>query len=307
MEKTRPVALEPTFEQQVTRLRTRITDEIFFALGMPRSGLLRRVFGWLFYLPADRFGHIAARFENEVTRDGLGAGAVSVMHDFSLSATVRGVENIPLSGPTLILSNHPGAYDSVVITAQIPRRDLTLVVSDVPFSRALEAASPHFIFVSTDMAERMSSLRAMVQHLKDGGALLLFPLGEVEPDPAFMPGAAETMAGWSHSIEILLRKVPETRLVIEIASGVLLPRFVYNPITRLRRMPYHQQKLGELLQIFQQMLAPKSVEKINMHISFSKPIRLAELPPGEVMPAVIRRARLALAEHIAWNQTFKRT
>jgi hypothetical protein len=304
MEKTGAITSAPTYDEQVAVLRARITDEIFFALGLSRSGVLRRAFGSLFYLPANRFGHVAAHFENETTRAGLSAGALSVMHDFSLSATTSGAENIPLAGPTLILSNHPGAYDSVVITSQIPRKDLTLVVSDVPFSRALTAARPHFVFVSTNITERMNALREMVHHLQNGGALLLFASGEVEPDPAFMPGSAETMATWSRSIEILLRKVPETQLVIEIASGVLLPRFVYNPITRLRKMWYHQQKLGELLQIFQQLLFPKSIGPIDIHISFSKPVRLAELGGGEVMPAVIQRARLALAEHVEWNKTF---
>ena len=118
------------------------------------------------------------------------------MRDFSLNVTTNGVENIPPKGPVLIISNNPGAYDSVIITACIPRKDLTLVVSDVPFSRALAAARAHFIFVSTDIPSRANALRQMVQHLNNGGALLLFASGEVEPDPAFMPGAAETMATW---------------------------------------------------------------------------------------------------------------
>jgi hypothetical protein len=147
----------------------------------------------------------------------------------------------------------------------------------------------------------MNALRQMAQHLKNGGALLLFPGGEVEPDPAFMSGAAEPMAAWSRSIEIVLRKVPETRLMVEIASGVLLPKFVYNPITRLRKMPYHQQKLGEMLQIFQQLLFPKSVGVINAHVSFSKPILSTEFSGKTWMPSIVEKARQALEEHMQWN------
>lgn len=291
---------QPTYDEQVALLGDRITDEIFFVLGLPRSGFLRRSFGALFHLPANRFGRVAANFENETTRAGLGAGARQVMDDFSLTVATTGVENIPSEGPVLIISNHPGAYDSVIITACIPRKDLTLVVSDIPFARALASARAHFIFVSTDTTERMNALRQMVKHLKNGGALLLFASGEVEPDPAFMPGAAETMATWSRSIEVLLRKVPEARLVVEIASGVLLPKFVYNPITKLRKMPYHQQKLGEMLQIFQQLLFPKSVGEINVHVSFSKPILPDELSGRVWMPDIIEKARHALEQHIQW-------
>jgi hypothetical protein len=288
----------PSYPEQVAVLRTRITDEIFFALGMKRQGLLQRMLGRLVWKPADRFGHIAANFENEVRRAGLGAGACRVMQDFGLSVNACGIEQIPPRGPLLILANHPGAYDSVVITSCIPRPDLKLVVSDVPFTRALETASPYFIYVSTDTVERMSALRQAVEHLKQGGAILLFASGEVEPDPAFMPGAAATIQTWSRSIEIMLRKAPETRLQIAIASGVLLPRFVYHPITRIRKMPYHQQKLGELLQILQQLLFPRSVAPIRVRVSFSRPVLAADLAGEELMPSVIQHAREKLAEHL---------
>jgi len=294
------IADQAAYDAQVIVLQNRITDEIFFALGLPRSGLARRALGSLFYTPAHRFGRVAANFENETTRAGLGAGAIQIMRDFSLTSTTRGVENIPAEGPVLILSNHPGAYDSAVITAAIPRRDLTLVVSDVGFTRALTAAQPHFVFVSTDMVERMDSIRQMVHRLQNGGSVLLFARGDVEPDPSFMPGAAETMASWSRSIEILLRKAPQTQLVIEIASGVILPKFMNNPIARLRRLPYHQQKLAEMLQMFQQLLFPKSIGTINVHVSFSQPFLAASLPQADLMPAVITRARQALEEHLLW-------
>jgi 1-acyl-sn-glycerol-3-phosphate acyltransferase len=266
---------------------------------------VRRALGSLFYLPAHRFGQVAANFENETTRAGLGAGAAQIMRDFSLTSTACGVENIPTEGPVLIVANHPGSYDSAVITASVPRRDLTLVVSDVPFVRSLAAASPHFIFVSTDMTERMDAIRQMVHRLQNGGAVLLFARGDVEPDPSFMSGAAATMAEWSHSIEILVRKVPQTQLVVEISSGVILPQFMNNPIVRLRRMPYHQQKLAEMLQLFQQLLFPKSIGETHVHISFSRPTLATDLPQTELMPAVIARARQALEEHVTWIKTLK--
>ena len=134
------IADQAAYDAQVTVLQNRITDEIFFALGLGRSGFLRRALGSLFYAPAHRFGRIAANFENETTRAGLAVGAMQIMRDFSLTSTTRGCENIPAEGPVLILANHPGAYDSAVITAAVPRRDLTLVVSDVGFTRALTAA-----------------------------------------------------------------------------------------------------------------------------------------------------------------------
>ena len=47
-----------TAAEQVRILRERITDEIFLALGMSKTGILRRNLGWLFRLPTQRFASI---------------------------------------------------------------------------------------------------------------------------------------------------------------------------------------------------------------------------------------------------------
>ena len=285
-------------EPPVTAIRNRIVDEIFFALGLGRSGRWRRGLGPLFYLPANHLAQVGAILEEEAPRSGLSGASQRALPELSLHVTTYGVENIPREGPLLIVSNHAGAYDSVVITAVIPRRDLKLVVSDVGFTHALEACSRDFIFVSTDPTERMGALRACIAHLRQGGALLIFANGEVEPDPAIMPGAEQTIAGWSPSIEIMLRKAPDCWLQVVIASGMLLPKFVHSPLTLIRRMPFHRQKMGELLQILQQMLFPHSIQ-LNPRVSFARPVRARELPPDGILPDVIRRARQLLEEHVA--------
>ena len=285
-------------EPQVIAIRNRIIDEIFFALGLGRSGGWRRALGPLFYLPANHLAQIGAILEEEAPLSGLSGASQRALPDLSMHVTTHGAEYIPREGPLLVVSNHPGAYDSVAVTASIPRRDLKLVVSDVGFTHALEACSRDFIFVSTDSSERMGALRACITHLRQGGALLIFANGEVEPDPAIMPGAEQTIAGWSPSLEIMLRKAPGCWLELVIASGMMLPGFVHSPLTRIRRMPFHRQKMGELLQILQQMLFPHSV-RLNPRLSFAEPVRASELPADGIMPDVIWRARGLLEEHVA--------
>jgi len=286
--------------EQADVIRNRIVDEIFFALGLGRSSWLRRTLGFLFYLPANHLAQIAASLEDEAPRTGTSGAALRILPDLSLKVTTHGVENIPPVGPLLIVSNHPGAYDSIVVPSSIPRRDLKLVVSDVGLAHALTNCSQDFIFVSTDTTERMAALRASIHHLQSGGALLIFPNGEVEPDPAIMPGAEKTIQGWSPSIEIMLRKAPDTNLQLVIVSGVIMSRFIHNPLTRIRRMPYHQQKMAELLEILQQMLFPRSLE-FHPCVSFARPIPVSELPASEMMPVIIQKARQLLQEH---NTTF---
>ncbi len=293
--------MSPTGSQdQVSILKQRITDEIFFALGFGRTGFWRRLLGGLFSQPAGRFARIAAKLEDGVTRAGLQEGATSILGDFALCLHTWGVENIPRHGPLLIVCNHPGAYDSVAVTAAIPRPDLTLVASDVGFTRALTATSAHLIYVSTDPLERMNALRASIQHLKNGGAILLFARGDVEPDPAFMTGASETMEQWSPSIEIMLRKVPQTRLQVAIASGFILPRFAHNPLIKIRKKPFHQQKMAELFQILQQLVFPRSIGSIDVNVSFAMPVCTDELAGEKIMLAVIRLARQHLQQHIQY-------
>ena len=289
----------PSQPERVLVLRERITDEIFFALGFTRTSLARRALGPLFRRPATHFAGIADRLETEVELGGLASGAHCILPDFSTRVTTRNIERVPRTGPLLIISNHPGSYDSVAYAAVIPRPDLKMVVSDVPFSRALENTSRYFIYVPAEEETlgRMASLRQCVEHLRNGGAVLMFARGDVEPDPAFMPGAADTMALWSRSIEVMLRKVPQTCLQVAIASGVLLPRYVHSPIVKLRKQPYHQQKLAETIQILTQMLNPDSMH-IDVTISFDEAVSLAGLTPAQIMPEVVRRARSLLDEHV---------
>jgi hypothetical protein len=284
--------------EHVSAYREKIIDEICYAFGISRSGLMRRWLGPLFRYPAGRFGRIAACVDREVGSSGLTGGARRILPDLSLKTTVRGAENIPAHGPLLVASNHPGAFDSLAIMSCIPRKDLKVVLSDVPFTHAFSVAGRYFIYVPPDAAGRMTALRASMDHLQRGGALLTFAHGDVEPDPELGPGAAEAIQDWSRSIEIMLRRVPETWLQVAISSGVLLSKFVHSPIVRIRKTAPTRQKLAEVLQISRQMIFPRSI-RTHVHISFAKPVQGMDLIGDEMMPAVIRIARRLLEDHLA--------
>ena len=287
---------QPLKDNKVEVLRERITQEILAALGFSRNSWLTSIVGRIFRKPIERFSQIAARFEDEIPLSGLHGGAQKILADFPLDITAWGIKQIPKSGPLLIISNHPGAYDSLALVGCIPRKDLKLLVSDIPFSRALINANRDFIYVDFTASGGMQALRESVNHLHKLGALLIFVHGEVEPDPEFMPGASESIGGWSSSIEIMLRKVPQTRVVIAICSGVFLPQFIHHPLTRIRHNLASRQKLAEFLQVMYQLVAESS-EKANVHISFSK-LNLSRNEDGvPIMPLLIKNARDLLKEH----------
>jgi hypothetical protein len=251
---------------------------------------------------AGRFGRIAARADDGVALSGLSGGARRILPDLSLTPAPRGADRIPQDGPLLLISNHPGGFDSVVILSCIPRKDVKVFISDVPFSRAFLFARQHFIYTPKSVLGGQAALRSGVEHLQAGGSLLIFPHHEVEPDPELGPGAAEAIGDWSRSIEIMLRRVPQTRLQVAIASGVLMPKFLRNPLVRIRKEPARRQKLAEVIQIVRQMLLPRSV-RVNIHVSFGRPAEVAALAQDGLMDEVIRMARGLLDDHMASLRT----
>lgn len=259
---------------------------------------MRRLLGPLFRFPANRFGRIAAAADSEARCSGITGSARRILPDLSVKTIARGAGNIPLEGPLLVASNHPGAFDSVAILSCIPRKDVKVFISDVSFTRAFSFAGRYFIYTPKNDAGRMTALRASIGHLKNGGSLLIFAHGDVEPDPELSPGAGEAIGDWSRSIEIMLRKVPQTWLLVTIASGVLMPKFMRNPIIKIRKSAPRRQKLAEVLQMSRQMISPRGIRN-NVHISFSKPVRAQDLPADDLMPAVTKIARQLLENHMA--------
>jgi len=209
--------------------------------------------------------------------------------------------NIPLTGPVIILANHPGAYDSMAIGSAIPRTDLNIIVGKTRLYQVMPHVHPHMHYASQDRADSMTALRQATRHLEKGGTLLQFGAGKIEPDPALYPLVDAVFEHWSPSIEIFMRKVPGVQVVPTIASNVLLRRFAHHPLTHLRRDAMDQRRLAEFIQVIQQLLFPKSVDA-KPCISFSAPFSLAMLETDStqhrLMPAILDRVTAQLEEHL---------
>jgi hypothetical protein len=295
------------YRETVDLLRECITDEIFFALGFKKLNIWRRLFGPLLRQPTERFANIFARADEAIGVGGLAAGSRSILDEFGVTVHAEGSENLPKEGPLLVVSNHPGAYDSLALSACMGRRDLKVLVFESKFYRAMPNGSACLIYAKHDPTSRMIALREAIQHLCNGGAQLLFGTGRIEPDPAVLPqpGVEAAIRAWSPSVEVMLRKAPETCLGLAVTSGVLQKRFLQHPLTHLRRTPIDKRRLAEMAQVIQQLISPKSV-KINMQITFAPTIRtevLAQESSGQRwLSAIIQRELRLLDEHLeAYN------
>lgn len=274
----------------VLRLRRLLLDEVLKALGFLRFGYLGRCLEPLFLPAVQRFAELAAAFDQEVARYGFRQAARSVLPVFAEQVSVQLEAPLPEQGPLLVLSNHPGVIDSLVLASHLHREDLRIVASGVPFLRHLQATSKHLIFSSQDTFERMKAVRSIIRHLQNGGTILIFPGGKIEPDPAFMPGAAEELRNWSPSIELIVRRVPNVHLVVSAVSGVLHPTWMKNPFVRLRAGRLNQQRTAEFLQVIQQMLSPQS-PKPSPKALISAPFRLPPNVQFPILPLILEQAR----------------
>jgi len=213
---------------------------------------------------------------------------------------VCGSDGIPAQGPLLIASNHPGAVDVLTIASSLPRQDLKIVVSGVPFFHEFSFTERHFIYAPPDAHGRMLALRNAIRHLKEGGAMLIFPTGTVDPDPDVFPFAPESLETWSSSLALMLNKVPGTRLLVTMVSGVLAPECWRHPLVRLRQSFWEKQKLAEFIQVIQQLVLGRRFP-LTPRVTFGGALTLPELCLTErvddIMQAIRANARRLMEAH----------
>lgn len=278
----------------VDALTRYITDEVFIALGLPAHGWVRETFGPLFARPTRRFVELLAHFDRVVAQEGPCQAARGLLPRFADQMEVHGAETIPREGGLLVASNHPGSIDGLLIAAHAGRDDIKVIASGIPFLRNLPATARHLIYTTADPHVRMNAARASIRHLRAGGALLVYPSGLVDPDPAVHTGAQEALQLWSRSLDLFLREVPETRVLVTIVRGVVSPGWARSPITRLRRQAWERRKLAEFFQVMEQMLLPGRT-MLQPRIDFALPLSLDK--QSNPMQEILAQAQALLPQY----------
>lgn len=168
------------------------------------------------------------KMDGMVARDGhlkfasqwlLGIGAASVH--------IHGERNVPGQGPLLFVGNHAGLGDAHSLLMASPRRDTKLLAHDFGILPGLRHFRAHVIVIEPSQPHK--ALRASLRHLKAGGSLLLYPRGEIEPDPGlYLEPALESLGGWSRSVSVFARHVPGLVIVPVAVGGVISRRALRN-------------------------------------------------------------------------------
>lgn len=286
----------------IQQLSDTLIAELVKALALPETALVRRFTRAFFEKATLRFSELVLRLDKEVEQNGAMAGARWLLSRFVKGYEAEGAEMIPSEGPLIIASNHPAAYDGMVISACVARPDYKIIIGDVPPYRYLPNVSRYAIFSPQppDIHGRMLAVRRAIRHLKNGGALLMFPRGGIEPDPAFMPNADEEFDKWSHSLEIFLRRVPQTRVLVTAVSGVISREIFHHPITWFRKNRADKQRLTFMYQMIRQALSGNELFGLIPKVTFGE--ILEGLNPDSLLAEIERAARRTLERHLSQFQ-----
>jgi hypothetical protein len=274
-----------------------------FSLNIPNVGLTRwlvaRVVGkWL-----STILDLAFEFDRRIEEDSLTSASQWISEKCGLPVVVNWAERIPADGPVLLAANHPGYFEGMAIAAQLPRQDLKVLVGGIPYFSKLPNMKKHVMYTDRSTDRNIHALRQVIRHLRSNGIVLIFPTGHADPDPDTMEGAHRRFEEWSESIALILRRVPETRLLPAVVSGILEPKFLNHPLVRMQTEPVPLQRVAGFLQIYAQFGAADRPPMSHPRVSFGESVdgRTLVQQAGKkgVMSHIINLCQTLLAEHMA--------
>lgn len=267
---TSAVAFDPI--ETLTRINLQDMLDNFGWSHLRGRGILER----LFWAPAQLLARQVIGFDHRIGEVGLANAARELLFQYIARLEVIGAENVPTQGGVILAANHPGMTDTLACFTATPRDDVHPVSIDRPFVRVLPHIAERTFWVSQNPNERLTVVRQVARFLQAGGAVLICPAGQIEPDPAVMPGAIESLNTWSESLGLFVRLAPNSVIVPTVVSGVIYKPSLHNPLTRLRRTQKDRERLAATIQA---ALQSSGIIKNRMRVKveFGAPLRAADL------------------------------
>lgn len=296
-------------DSETKALSHSLVIELAGSIGYRNSPLVQQL-AWILFRPVtDRLARIGVKFDQDVVQFGFSTAMKNALQGFIHKVTSRGQEHVPSSGPLLVLSNHPGTYDSLIISSELRRDDLCIISGDIPFLKILPQAHSHFFFTSEkNQNARTVAARQSIRHLQAGGTVLVYGFGHIDPDPAVYDDAPQAIENWSPSIDLFLRLVPEAKVLITITSHVVSPKWRHSLLYHLRRGSLERRRLVEFGQVMTQLLFPGTFRQ-SPFTSFAGSITNETLHnesgSERVLPAIISRGKTLLRDHMKWVDSLR--
>jgi 1-acyl-sn-glycerol-3-phosphate acyltransferase len=211
----------------ILKILKSLVDEWVFRAGFVHN--LQRVFGKLLLsLPALFLAPKLRYFDRIVKEKDLCVACDWLLHQY-YSGRVTNRGTVSLEGPLLVVCNHPGMMDAVSVLSVIDRKDLQILVTDKEVYRSLPHIAPYLITLPESTASRFQTVRSIVESLKQGKAIVVFPSGHLEPDPAFCSDKALSLKEWSPLVGFLCRQARRQEFnfrILPVLVSQVLPRWV---------------------------------------------------------------------------------
>lgn len=271
-------------------------NDLISSFGWQNRPFLARLLRRTFSSPPQTFAHQMAEFDYAIGTHGLVAASRLTARNYVDDIRIFGRDRIPASA-FLALSNHPGMADTLSLFISLNRPDLKIIALDRPFLNALPNMSKQLAYVTGDSGSRFRLIRQVSAHLRNGGAALTFPAGQIEPDPDIHTGAVESLRSWTDSVGIFVRMAPETAVLPILVRGVIRKKTAFHPLTYLRRAREEREKLAAALQLLAHVMLKK--KDVHVRVQIGNPIYTKEL--GTTETKVIHQAVLAEMKQLIEN------
>jgi len=256
----------PTNAETLTQINL---DDLISSFGWQNrpflAGLLRRTL----VAPPQAFAHQLLEFDCAILAHGLVQASRLAIRNYVSDIRLFGRDRIPDSG-FLALSNHPGMTDTLSLFIALNRPDLRIIALDRPFLNALPNMSKQLAYVTDDPASRIRMIRQLSTHLRNGGAALTFPAGQIEPDPDIQTGAAESLCSWTDSVGVFARMAPGVAVLPVLVRGVVRKNTAHHPLTYLKRTHSERQKLMAALQLLAHVMLRQ--KDVHVRVQIGNPI-----------------------------------
>jgi 1-acyl-sn-glycerol-3-phosphate acyltransferase len=254
-----------------------------------------------------RFADNMAMFNRDLVTRGLAEAAAALCARYGGRVVVEGLQHIPKDGPVLLVSNHPGMFDTLAIFATLPRTDIQAIARPQPLLGLLSSLTPNLLMLPDEGAGRAGSLRQILQTLRTGGALLIYPAGHLEPEPMLVgrhglsdPSASEALGPWSNGagtlVKLAARQDVSLKVIPTSLVGVLSTSTWrwFGPLLRFRKSLRGREDLTAVLQVAFPEVGPTTIR-----VRYGAPLEAAQLAAGDAdVEAITARIRAAVQAQI---------
>ena len=312
--------------ERLRRLHAVCRRDLSTLAGVNGSALGRQALQLVLGSQVRRFARAMATFNRDIAVRGLPEASRTLCARYGAAIDAVGAEQVPTSGPVLFVANHPGLMDTVAIYATVPRPDIRALARPQPLLDLLSELAPNLLMLPDDGPSRAGGLREVLRTLRDGGSLLLFPAGNLEPEPTLLPARstgrnlvlgpdhlpahypaahysgrngvlpAEPLGAWSGGIGTLVRLAARQGVPLQVVptsiSGVLSSATWrrFGPLLRLRRTHRGREDLTAVLQLAFPSLGPTTIM-----VRYGCPLSVATLMgAGADADAITARIREAV-------------